>query len=115
MNVKSVVARVTRMQPSGRTKVFGAAWSGEGTPLRSVEVRLDEGPWQTATLESNANPYAWTFFTLETEALPAGDHTVVSRATDQTGQQQLPEVELSEVKRTNWENNEQFIRHFRVS
>ena len=86
-----------------------------GTPLKSVEVRLDEGPWQTATLDSNVNPYAWTFITLETEALPPGEHTIVSRATDQSGQQQLPEVELNQAKRTNWENNGQFIRRIRVS
>jgi DMSO/TMAO reductase YedYZ molybdopterin-dependent catalytic subunit len=114
MNVKSVVARVTRTPPGGRTKVFGAAWSGEGTPLKAVEVQIDNGPWRPAKLEAQSNPYAWTFFTLDTEPLPPGKHTVVSRATDQRGRQQLPEAELNERKKTNWENNGQFIRTIQV-
>ncbi len=114
IQVKSVVWRVTRLQPSGRTKVFGAAWGTAGTPLKTVEVSVNQGPWQTAKLEPNSNPHAWTFFTLETEPLPAGEHAVVSRATDQQGRQQLPDAELSRIKKTNWENNGQFIRKVRV-
>ena len=114
MNVKSVVARVTRTQPGGRTKVFGVAWTGEGTPLKVVEVRVDTGPWRPAKLETHSNPYAWTFFTLDAEPLPPGQHTVVSRATDQKGRQQPPEAELNERKKTNWENNGQFVRTIQV-
>lgn len=115
MQVKSVVARVTRAQPGGRTRVFGAAWGGEGTPLKEVAVRVDNGPWQPARLDAQSNPYAWTFFTLDTERLPLGKHTVVSRATDQKGRQQPPEAELNGRKKTIWENNGQFIRTIQVS
>lgn len=110
MHVKSVVARVTRTTGTDRFKVFGAAWS-DGTPLKSVEVQLDEGPWQPAKLEPQSNPYAWTFWTLDTTGLSAGDHTVVSRATDTTGREQPVSLEL---KKTYWEDNAQFRRKIKV-
>lgn len=115
MNVKSVVARVTRDRQNGRTKVFGVSWSGEGKPLKAVEVRVDDGPWRPAKLDTHAHPYAWTFFTLDADRLSPGPHTVVSRATDQEGRQQPPEDELNERKQTRWENNGQFQRTIQVS
>lgn len=110
MHVKSVVARVTRTTGTDRFKVFGAAWS-DGTPLKSVEVQVDEGPWQPAKLEAQSNPYAWTFWTLDTSGLAAGDHTVVSRGTDATGRVQPASLEL---KKTYWEDNAQFKRKIKV-
>lgn len=106
MHVKSVVARVTRLKQGGRIKVFGAAWS-DGTPLGSVEVRIDDGAWQPAMLEPQGNPFAWTFFSLEAGALPPGSHAVVSRATDGNGRTQPASLEL---KRTLWEDHAQFKR-----
>jgi DMSO/TMAO reductase YedYZ molybdopterin-dependent catalytic subunit len=108
-HVKSVIARVTRQ--AGRMKVYGAAWS-DGTPLNAVDVRIDGGAWQPAKLEAQANPFAWTFFTLDTNALPAGQHTLVSRATDRTGRTQPASLEL---KKTYWEDNAQFTRTIMVS
>ena len=108
-HVKSVVARVTRAS-SGRLKVFGAAWT-DGTPLKSVDVSIDKGPWQPATLEAQSNPFAWTFFTLETGNLAPGQHTVVSRATDRTDRTQPANLDL---KKTYWEDNAQFTRTIMV-
>ena len=108
--IKSVVARVTRT-PQGRMRVFGAAWS-DGTPLKSVEVRLDQGNWQPAQLEPSSNPFAWTFFSLETAMLASGAHTVVSRATDRDGREQPASLEL---KKTFWEDNAQFTRAIAVA
>lgn len=107
--VKSVIARVTRNEDV--FTIFGAAWS-DGTPLRSVEVRVDEGAWATAALETQGDPYSWTFFTLETRGIAPGEHTLVSRATDSEGRTQP--VDLS-LKRTRWENNELFTRTIMVS
>lgn len=115
MRVKSVVARVTRMKASGRLRVFGTAWTGGGKALRTVEVQFDNGRWQAAKLETRGNPYAWTFFTLDADPLPPGRHSVVSRATDQDGSQQPLEADLDERKKTNWENNGQFIRTILVT
>ncbi len=108
--VKSAIARVTKT-PSGRLKIFGVAWS-DGTPLASVEVRVDSGEWQKAQLESRGNPYAWTFFHLETDALAAGEHHLVSRATDAKGRSQ---PENLETKKTYWEDNAQFRRTITVA
>jgi hypothetical protein len=107
-----VVARVSSLAGSSRTKVFGAAWS-DGTPLASVDVRIDGGPWQAAALEPQPqkNPFAWTFFTLETGALGAGEHAIVSRATDASGRVQPEKLEL---KKTYWEDNAQFTRRVKV-
>lgn len=109
MRVKSVVARVTR--GGGRFKVFGVAWS-DGTPLKTVEVRLDEGAWQAARLEPQPNPFAWTFWSLDASSLSPGQHTVVSRATDRNGRVQPASLEL---KKTYWEDNAQFKRTILVS
>jgi len=107
--VKSVIARVTR---AGDTfKIFGVAWT-DGTPLRSVEVQIDGSSWQAASLEDRKNPYAWTFWTLETRGLAAGEHAVVSRATDVKGRAQPESLPL---KKTYWEDNGQFKRTILVS
>src|SRR5258706_2454783 len=51
MNLKSVVARVTRRLASA-LHVTGAAWS-DGTPIRSVEVKIDDETWGPAQLIPN--------------------------------------------------------------
>jgi len=108
--VKSVIARVTKLA-GGRVKIFGAAWT-DGTPLRGVDVSIDKGAWQPAKLEAQQNPFAWTFFSLEADPLPPGQHTLVSRATDRAGRAQPASLEL---KKTYWEDNAQFTRTIMVS
>ena len=105
---KSVIARVTR--DGERFKIFGAAWT-DGTPLRGVDVQIDGGAWRSATLEQSGNPFGWTFFTLETTGLAAGEHRLVSRATDTEGRTQPENLDL---KKTRWENNELFHRTIEV-
>jgi DMSO/TMAO reductase YedYZ molybdopterin-dependent catalytic subunit len=97
---KSMVARVTRRR-GGPLTVFGVAIT-DGTPLKTVEVQVDEGPWVAAKLDTPPNPYAWTWFRGEVPAPAAGAHTVASRASDALGRTQP--VDLS-AKKTNWENN----------
>jgi DMSO/TMAO reductase YedYZ molybdopterin-dependent catalytic subunit len=58
IRTKSMIARVTRAA-SGGLSVFGVAVT-DGTPLKTVEVQVDEGPWVAAKLEKPANPFAWT-------------------------------------------------------
>ncbi|MGH9322791.1 MAG: sulfite oxidase [Vicinamibacteria bacterium] len=108
--VKSAIARVTKTA-SGRTKVFGVAWT-DGAGLDSVEVRIDAGSWQKAELDDRGNPYAWTFFTLTTDPLAAGDHALVSRAKDRKGRTQ---PENLDTKKTYWEDNAQFKRTIAVT
>jgi len=110
MRIKSMVARLSRI--GNRYSALGFVLN-DGTPLKSVEVRLDNGPWAAARLDSANTQYSWKFFTYEWTGLAAGEHTIVSRATDANGVRQPEDAEL-ESKRTMWENNGQFVRRFSV-
>jgi DMSO/TMAO reductase YedYZ molybdopterin-dependent catalytic subunit len=105
---KAALARVTRT--GNRFRIFGVAY-GDGTPLDRVEVRVDGGAWQRATIEARGDDYSWKFWTLEIPALPAGDHTLVARVTDSAGHTQPEDLSM---KRTRWENNELVTRTIRV-
>ncbi len=110
IRVKSMVARLTRT--GSKYSALGFALSGHA-PLRSVEVRLDNGPWQRATLDPMNTEFSWKFFSHEWTGLAAGEHTIVSRATDANGVVQ-PEQSALDTKKTSWENNGQFVRKFTV-
>jgi hypothetical protein len=110
IRTKSMIARLTR---SGtRYTALGFALGG-ALPLRSVEVCVDGGRWQPATLDPMNTEYSWKFFTYQWNGLAAGAHTIVSRATDANGVMQ-PEQSALEQKKTMWENNGQFVRKFTV-
>jgi DMSO/TMAO reductase YedYZ molybdopterin-dependent catalytic subunit len=111
MQLKSVIARVTRRGDGYRVLGFVL---NDGTPLRSVEVRVDDGPWQPARLESSNSQYSWKLFTYSWQGATAGEHTLVSRATDTNGQVQLTEADL-ETKRTFLEHSAQFPRTVMIS
>jgi DMSO/TMAO reductase YedYZ molybdopterin-dependent catalytic subunit len=106
MHVKSVIARVRKK--AGAHEVLGFALS-DGTPLKSVEVQIDNGPWQRATLDPSNTRYSWKLFTYRWEGATAGEHTLVSRATDMNGTVQPATAELSR-KKTFLEDNGQFPR-----
>ena len=106
---KSAIARVTRS--GSNFTIHGVAWS-DGTPLDRVEVQVGDGAWRSAELERPDDPTSWTWFTLEIPALPSGEHTLVSRATDSAGRTQPEHLDL---KRTRWENNELFYRSIEVA
>jgi DMSO/TMAO reductase YedYZ molybdopterin-dependent catalytic subunit len=111
MRIKSMVARLTRQ--GNRFTALGFVLN-DGTPLRSVEVRVDNGPWQGAQMDAQNTPYSWKFFTLSLNNLAPGEHTIVSRATDTNGVVQPEESELAD-KKTMWENNGQFVRRFAIT
>jgi DMSO/TMAO reductase YedYZ molybdopterin-dependent catalytic subunit len=107
MQLKSVIARVTRDGSSCRVLGFVL---NDGTPLRLVEVRVDDGPWAPARLEaSTRGTYSWKLFTYEWKNPSPGAHTLVSRVTDATGKVQ-PTSEALENKKTFLEDNAQFPR-----
>jgi DMSO/TMAO reductase YedYZ molybdopterin-dependent catalytic subunit len=112
MQLKSFIARVTR--DGGRLKVLGVVLN-DGTPLKSVEVRVDAGPWQPATMDpSTSGKYSWKLFTCAWDGASPGEHTLVSRVTDVNGQVQPTEKEL-ETKKTFLEDNSQFPRKVMIS
>jgi len=104
MRLKSVVARVA--QSGGNCTVTGFVLN-DGTPIRSVEVKIDDGPWQAASLQKPDGRFAWKLFTYTWKGAAPGAHTIVSRATDTDGYVQpeaLPE------KKTFLEDNSQYPR-----
>ena len=106
---KSVIARVTRR--GERCTIHGVAWS-DGTPLDRVEVQIGDGSWEATELDRPDDTYSWTFFSLEIPALAAGEHALVSRATDV---ERRTQPENLDMKRTRWENNELFQRTISVT
>ncbi len=118
MNLKSIIARVTR-QPTKSgvvpVKAFGAAWS-DGTEIKSVEVKVDEGKWRPAVLDkAPRDKYSWVFFSIDLGDLKPGKHTLVSRATDANGRVQ-PAAEDDEIalKKTYWEAYQQWPREIEL-
>jgi len=108
--LKSAIGRITR---TGATlKATGFALT-DGTLLKTVEVSIDGGPWKAATLDKRNAPYSWQLFTYEWTGAAAGEHTIVSRATDARGVVQPTDAELL-AKKTRWENNAQFVRKFKI-
>ncbi|MEU7474666.1 molybdopterin-dependent oxidoreductase [Lentzea sp. NPDC042327] len=69
--------------PPGRFVAAGVAWA-QHTGIDKVEVRVDGGPWQQATLATEVNIDTWRMWRIELD-LPEGGHTVECRATDRTG------------------------------
>ena len=107
MRLKSFIARVT--DDGSRHKVFGVVLH-DGTPLRSVEVKVDDGPWQPATLDPATNSrYSWKFFNWDWTGATPGEHTLVSRVTDVNGNVQ-PTLEELANKQTFLEQNSQTPR-----
>jgi DMSO/TMAO reductase YedYZ molybdopterin-dependent catalytic subunit len=112
MQLKSFIARVTKS--GSQHKVVGVVLN-DGTPLRSVEVRVDEGPWQPATLDPATNSkYSWKLFTYNWINATPGEHTLVSRVTDAKGAVQPTEKEL-ETKKTFLEDNSQHPRKVTIA
>jgi len=111
MRLKSFIARVTT--DGTRYTALGVVLH-DGTPIKSVEVRVDDGPWQPATLDpATASKYSWKLFTYRWTGVTPGEHTLVSRATDVTGYVQPTEEDL-QTKKTFLEDNSQHPRKVRV-
>jgi len=108
--LKSVIARVTRAQ--NHLQVTGFVLN-DGAPLRSVEVRIDDGPWRPAAIDAGSARYSWKLFSYRWDNATPGEHTLVSRVTDASGRAQ-PEAKELETKLTFLENNAQWARRVRV-
>ena len=87
----------------------------DGTPIKSVEVKVDDGPWQPATLDPGTKEkYSWKLFTYSWTGTASGEHTIVSRVTDINGKVQPTEQDL-ETKKSFLEQNSQAPRKFMVA
>jgi hypothetical protein len=112
MNLKSFIARVSN--DGGRHTVLGVVLH-DGTPIKSVEVKVDEGPWQPATMDPTTSAkYSWKLFTYVWNGAAPGEHTLVSRVTDVTGKVQPTSEELAD-KKTVLEDNSQYPRKVMIA
>ncbi|MFD3686044.1 molybdopterin-dependent oxidoreductase [Nocardiopsis sp. NPDC058631] len=74
---------------SGEVVLAGVAWA-QHTGIDAVEVRVDDGEWETAELAAVPGIDTWVQWIAETTVDP-GPHTVEVRATDSTGHTQPSE------------------------
>ena len=111
--LKSAPAKVTRHR--GRHTITGVAW---GAPIARVEVQIDGGRWQAATLDGahDRAGFAWRFWHFDWGTPAAGEHTIRSRAFDSHGDvQPPPDDAYLASRRTYWENNGQITRRVRTT
>jgi DMSO/TMAO reductase YedYZ molybdopterin-dependent catalytic subunit len=71
---------------AGPTVVAGVAWA-QHRGISKVEVSVDEGPWQVATLAAVVSVDTWRLWSLPWQATP-GHHQLRVRATDNAGELQ---------------------------
>jgi DMSO/TMAO reductase YedYZ molybdopterin-dependent catalytic subunit len=74
----------------GTVVIAGVAWA-QHRGIQSVEVQVDNGPWQQATLGSVASVDTWVLWSLPWSAT-SGQHQLKVRATDKTGVTQTESV-----------------------
>jgi len=113
MNLKSFIARVAKS--GGAYQVTGVVLN-DGTPIKLVEVKVDDGAWQPATLDPSTkdHKYGWKLFNYTWTGATPGPHTLVSRVTDATGAVQPTAQEL-ETKKSFLEENSQTPRKVLIS
>jgi DMSO/TMAO reductase YedYZ molybdopterin-dependent catalytic subunit len=110
--LKSAPSRVTRNDEGYR--VEGVAW---GAPIEKVEVKIDDGPWQPATIDHTEEAeHAWKVWSIDWPDPAPGEHAVTSRAIDASGQVQ-PAMDDPWIakKHTYWESNGQITRRVEIS
>jgi len=77
------VPRSDTGSPAGTILIAGVAWA-QHVGIAKVEVRIDDGAWQIATLQDDVSDDTWRQWTLSWDATP-GDHVLQVRATDKSG------------------------------
>ena len=112
LQLKSFVARVTK---NGNAHKITSIVLNDGTPIKSVEVKIDDGPWQMATADpSTTAKYGWKLYNYTWNGATAGEHTVMSRVTDATGKVQPTEADLVN-KKSFLEDNSQHPRKVMIA
>ena len=73
----------TNQLRAGQTAIAGVAWA-QHKGIDAVHVRVDQGPWNQATLAAVPGIDSWRQWVWEWEAT-GGNHVIEARATDATG------------------------------
>ena len=95
--------RVDKAVAAGPTKIAGVAWA-QTAGIAKVEVRIDEGQWQQATLAPAIGDDTWVQWHLDWSAA-SGTHTLVVRATDAHGTMQAEKREpIAPNGSTGWQS-----------
>jgi DMSO/TMAO reductase YedYZ molybdopterin-dependent catalytic subunit len=111
MRLKSSIIRVAKR--GADYNVLGFVLN-DGTPLRSVEIKIDDGAWQRAEIDPASSRYSWKLFNFAWRNPTPGEHTLVSRVTDATGAVQATADQIPQ-KPSRWENYAQFPRKVRIA
>jgi DMSO/TMAO reductase YedYZ molybdopterin-dependent catalytic subunit len=85
------VPRTGQSLTAGPITVAGVAWH-QHVGIEGVDVQVDDGPWQAATLATAISIDTWVQWHYEWDA-PAGTHTLRVRATGADGEVQTSEVQ----------------------
>lgn len=72
--------------PAGTVTVAGVAWA-QHRGIEQVEVQVDDGPWQEASLAAQATTDTWRQWSFDWKA-SSGGHRLTVRATDGRGEVQ---------------------------
>ena len=109
--LKSAPARV--VHSDGAYRIEGAAW---GKPIAKVEVQIDDGSWQEATLSTeNVRRFSWRFWSLDWANAEPGEYSITARAIDSEGNiQPAADDPLLTNKITYWESNGQITRRVEI-
>ena len=115
-NLKSVIARVTRRRVGERFehKVTGAAWGGAAR-IDKVEAQIDGGPWRSARIDYRNGDLAWVLWSLDWKDAGPGQHVLVSRAINSSGEIQPTREELRSRLISNREDSSQWARSVVIS
>jgi DMSO/TMAO reductase YedYZ molybdopterin-dependent catalytic subunit len=66
--------------------IRGAAWTGEGGPIRGVDVSVDNGrSWKAAELGADQSKYGWRLWKFNWTPAAEQYHVVLARARDASG------------------------------
>ena len=78
------VPRSFQTIPKGPARFGGVAWA-QHRGVRAVDVRIDDGDWQPATLGASYSDDTWRLWSFDWQATDSGTHSITVRATDNTG------------------------------
>ncbi|GAA2172770.1 molybdopterin-dependent oxidoreductase [Agrococcus versicolor] len=81
--------RVGTPVSAGTVPIAGMAWA-QTVGIERVEVKIDDGEWQAATLSNPVNDDTWVQWMLEWDATP-GTHYIACRAVNKAGETQIEE------------------------
>ncbi|MFD1715314.1 molybdopterin-dependent oxidoreductase [Amnibacterium flavum] len=81
--------RIDKALAAGPAKIAGMAWA-QPVGVGAVEVQIDDGDWQPATMSTPVNGATWVQWVIDWQA-ETGTHYVAVRATDVNGTVQTEE------------------------